>query len=159
MRAIAARHRSIREASVKRESMILEASEMPDRVEEMRMLKKIAPSISREIKDAPGAFVITRRGFLISSAVAGGGLLLNCLFQPAISSAAATNAESQSIPLNAWLRIGKDDGVTIMVSQAEMGQGIITTLPAVLADELGADWERVQFENAPADPAYRNPRL
>ena len=40
-----------------------------------------------------------------------------------------------------------------------MGQGIQTTLPAVLADELGADWSRVRLENAPADPAYRNPRI
>src|SRR5262249_7750102 len=45
----------------------------------------------------------------------------------------------------------------IIVSQAEMGQGIQTTMPAVLAEELGADWKRVRLENSPADPAYRNP--
>jgi isoquinoline 1-oxidoreductase beta subunit len=40
-----------------------------------------------------------------------------------------------------------------------MGQGISTTMPAIIADELGADWSRVRFENSPTDPAYRNPRV
>jgi isoquinoline 1-oxidoreductase beta subunit len=61
--------------------------------------------------------------------------------------------------MNAWLRISRADQVTIVVSQAEMGQGISTTLPAVLAEELGADWSRVVLENAPVGPAYQNPRL
>ena len=49
--------------------------------------------------------------------------------------------------------------VTLVVSQAEMGQGISTTLPALLSDELGADWSRVRLELAPTAPAYANPRL
>src|SRR5262249_59435692 len=52
-----------------------------------------------------------------------------------------------------------DNTVTIIVSQAEIGQGIATTLPAVIAEEMGADWGRVRLENSPADPAYRNPRI
>lgn len=44
--------------------------------------------------------------------------------------------------INAWVRIGSDDSVTLLLSQCEMGQGISTTLPAILADELGADWSR-----------------
>src|SRR5262249_1400428 len=44
-------------------------------------------------------------------------------------------------------------------SKAELGWGMQRSLPAVLADELGADWSRVRLENAPADPVYRNPRL
>src|SRR5262249_46296242 len=43
--------------------------------------------------------------------------------------------------------------------QAELGQGISTTLPAVLADELGADWSSVRLETAPFAPAFRNPKL
>jgi isoquinoline 1-oxidoreductase beta subunit len=73
--------------------------------------------------------------------------------------ASAGSDAAKVIPLNAWLKIGTDDSVTVMVSQAEMGQGIRTTLPAVLAEELGADWSRVRLEDAPTDPAYRNPRL
>jgi isoquinoline 1-oxidoreductase subunit beta len=98
---------------------------------------------------------LTRRSLLKTTALAGGGLLLHALF-PARAEAAASAGPAA---LNAWLRITPDDRVTIVVSQAEMGQGIATTLPAVLADELDADWIRVTLENAPADPAYRNPRL
>jgi isoquinoline 1-oxidoreductase beta subunit len=64
-----------------------------------------------------------------------------------------------TITLNAWVRIGTDDTVTLIASQAEMGQGAGTTLPAILAEELGADWNRVRLEQAPADTSYRNPRI
>src|SRR5262245_40206365 len=102
----------------------------------------------------------SRRFFLQASAAAGGGLLLACIFKPAqLVEAHSADPVAKDIPLNAWLRISPDDRVTIISSQAEMGQGIMTTLPAVLAEELGADWTRVQLENAPADPTYRNPRI
>src|SRR5215468_4462557 len=100
---------------------------------------------------------ISRRTFLASSAVAGGGLLLGGVFRPSLALAAKSNAGGEPIALNAWVRIGTDDIVTLIVSQAEMGQGVLTTLAAVLAEELGADWKRVRLENSPADPAYRNP--
>jgi isoquinoline 1-oxidoreductase subunit beta len=61
--------------------------------------------------------------------------------------------------LTAWVRIGADNRVTIIASQAELGQGISTTLPAILADELGADWAKVEVQPAPFDPAFRNPRI
>lgn len=60
--------------------------------------------------------------------------------------------------ITAWVRVGSDNRVTIIASQAELGQGISTTLPAVLADELSADWRSVDVESAPFDVAYRNPR-
>ena len=100
---------------------------------------------------------ISRRTFLASSALAGGGLLLGGVFRPSLALAAKSNAGREPIALNAWVRIGTDDIVTIIASQAEMGQGVLTTLPAVLAEELGADWKRIRLENSPADPAYRNP--
>src|SRR5262249_19155217 len=72
---------------------------------------------------------------------------------------AATPVPSGSeAALTAWVRITPDNQVKLIVSQAEIGQGISTTLPAILADELGADWERVQLETAPDDPAYANPK-
>jgi isoquinoline 1-oxidoreductase beta subunit len=61
--------------------------------------------------------------------------------------------------LTAWVRVSADDRVTLILSQAEIGQGISTTLPAILADELGADWTKVEVENAPVAPAYQNPRI
>jgi isoquinoline 1-oxidoreductase beta subunit len=63
-----------------------------------------------------------------------------------------------SAAINAWLMIAPDDTVTIMLAQSEMGQGIATTLPLVLADELGADWPRVKLQWSDFDPAYRHPQ-
>src|SRR5262249_48883451 len=99
---------------------------------------------------------VARRDFLISTSLAAGGLLLH----GAVPEWAAREVEAGgagsagATMLNAWIRIAPDNTVTIISSQAEMGQGIQTTLPAVLADELGADWNHVRLENAPADPAY-----
>jgi isoquinoline 1-oxidoreductase beta subunit len=102
---------------------------------------------------------VNRRQFLFTAALAGGALVLKCTTAVESVFAAAEGDAPKLIALNAWLKIGTDDSVTIIVSQSEMGQGISTSLPAVLADELGADWSRVRFENSPTDPAYRNPRL
>lgn len=71
----------------------------------------------------------------------------------------AARAGAAAKALNAWVRIAPDDSVTLILSQAEIGQGISTTLPAILADELGADWSRIEIENADVAPAYQNPRL
>jgi isoquinoline 1-oxidoreductase subunit beta len=96
----------------------------------------------------------SRRTVLRSAAA----LVLGCFADATIRPLAAQSAPSDAA-LNAWLRIGADDTVTIVVSQAEMGQGIMSTLPAVLAEELGADWNRVKLETSPVARAYRNPRL
>jgi isoquinoline 1-oxidoreductase subunit beta len=74
-----------------------------------------------------------------------------------IARAQPSSAPSASA-ISAWLRIAPDDTVTIKLAQSEMGQGIATTLPMVLADELGADWSRVKFEWSDFDPAYRHPQ-
>jgi isoquinoline 1-oxidoreductase subunit beta len=102
---------------------------------------------------------VHRRDFLVTAGLAAGSLLLKCAVHPPETLASAGTETAKAIPLNAWLKIGTDDSITIVVSQAEMGQGIRTTLPAVLAEELGADWSRVQLEDSPTDPSYRNPRL
>ena len=104
---------------------------------------------------------VSRRVFLQASAAAGGGLFLTgFLGSEAAGIAAAPGAAgARDVPLNAWLRISTDDQVTLICSQSEMGQGIMTTLPAVLAEELGADWKRVKVEISPVATVYRNPRL
>jgi isoquinoline 1-oxidoreductase subunit beta len=96
------------------------------------------------------AVAIDRRSFLAGSAAS----LVIGFSLPAAGQAADTAAARA---LNAWVRIGTDDTVTLILSQCEIGQGISTTLPAILADELGADWPRVVVETAPVADAYRNP--
>lgn len=96
---------------------------------------------------------VTRRVFLVSGGAAAGGLMLGTVL-PGSPAAAAGNAP---MAINAWVRVGTDDVVTLMLGQCEIGQGISTTLPAILADELGADWRRVRVENAPVADAYQNP--
>src|SRR5438105_7590233 len=60
--------------------------------------------------------------------------------------------------INAWVTIGTDNTVTILCPAAEMGQGVLTSLPLILAEELDADWSKVKVEFAPASPkVYGNP--
>ncbi len=59
--------------------------------------------------------------------------------------------------LNAWVRIAPDDTVTLLLSQSEMGQGVYTSLPMILAEELECDWPKVRIEMAPVGEAYQNP--
>jgi isoquinoline 1-oxidoreductase beta subunit len=98
---------------------------------------------------------VSRRDFLRVSAAAGGGLLLG-LHLPGRARAASAAPEAEPFAPNAWIRIAPDDTVTLLVARSEMGQGVYTALPMLLAEELEADWSRVHVEMAPADPAYTN---
>lgn len=60
-------------------------------------------------------------------------------------------------PFGAWLKIGTDGHVTVAVPQVEHGQGVYTSLPQIVADELGADWRTIGVEPAPLNPLYANP--
>src|SRR3546814_15054471 len=59
--------------------------------------------------------------------------------------------------MGAWRKIGEDGHIVVAVPQAEHGQGVYTTLPQIIADELGADWRTVGVEAAPLNPLYANP--
>ncbi len=60
---------------------------------------------------------------------------------------------------DAWIRIAADGHVTVVVDRSEMGQGVSTALPMLVAEELDADWSRVRYEFAPANRAYDNPLI
>jgi len=72
----------------------------------------------------------------------------------AMPGAGAPTDEAPAGPVvNGWLRIGPDDQVTLLVPEAEMGQGILTAFAMIAADELRADWSTMRAEHAPLDPA------
>jgi isoquinoline 1-oxidoreductase beta subunit len=95
---------------------------------------------------------IDRRTFLKASA-AGGAALLVGFHLPARASDPAQEQEKPPInPLNAWVRITPDNHVTLILAKSEMGQGIMTALPMILAEELCLDWKQVSIEQAPTNP-------
>src|SRR5690606_21436447 len=97
---------------------------------------------------------VSRRG-LLAGAAAGGGLLVAWSLLPRNYDAPLAPGRGETA-FNAWLKIGRDGVVTVAVPQLEMGQGVTTLLPQVVATELGADWRQVAVEPAPASGAYVN---
>jgi isoquinoline 1-oxidoreductase beta subunit len=102
-------------------------------------------------KHSSEGLVTSRRDFLKAGAAVGGGLLLSFAL-PTLNKAAVTNdAELSPVVLNAYVRIAPDNIITIMSKEPEIGQGIMTSLPMVIADEMDADWSQVRIEQAIAD--------
>jgi isoquinoline 1-oxidoreductase beta subunit len=93
----------------------------------------------------------SRRLFLKASAAAGGGLLLEAILPFARNAVAASAAAPAA--LNAFIRIAPDGIVTIQSKNPEIGQGIKTSLPMVIAEELDVAWKNVRIEQAPVDEA------
>src|SRR4029077_16135847 len=96
---------------------------------------------------------VNRREFLKKSAASGAALVIG-FYLP--SHALADQAEEQekkpANPLNAWVRITPDNRVTLILGKSEMGQGVMTSLPMILAEELSVDWRKLKVEQAPTDP-------
>ncbi|KRD34731.1 twin-arginine translocation pathway signal protein [Lysobacter sp. Root916] len=99
----------------------------------------------------------SRRRFLKAGAVLGGGLVIGFVVpgarRYALAAPAAASAAAPFVP-NAFLRIGEDDSVTVLIAHSEMGQGVWTGLAMLVAEELDADWSKIRVEHAPAAPAY-----
>ena len=101
-------------------------------------------------------FSISRRDFMKTSLGAGAGLMISfslpgCDIKQNKNQSASLTSEFQP---NAWIRIAKDNSVTVVVPESEMGQGVMTSLSMIIADELDADWSTVRYEPAPVDPAF-----
>jgi len=99
---------------------------------------------------------LSRRDFLKTGAVAGGGLVLGFSLPPFGDPAEAAQQSTSTFAPNAFIRIGTDDSVTVIANHSEMGQGVYTALPMLVAEELDADWSKVRVEAAPVDPAYNH---
>ena len=98
---------------------------------------------------------VTRRNFLRVSALAGGGLLIATQFE----ALGELNAQSPaSFTPNAFIKITPDGVITIVAKNPEVGQGIKTSLPMIIADELDVDWKDVRLEQADLNPQLYGPQ-
>jgi isoquinoline 1-oxidoreductase subunit beta len=97
---------------------------------------------------------LSRRQFLKAGVLAGGGLVLG--FHVPSGGWEAEAAELTKFAPNAFLKIDTGGIITVLVPQSDMGQGVLTSFPMIIAEELDADWMNVRFEQAPADKAYTN---
>jgi isoquinoline 1-oxidoreductase subunit beta len=95
---------------------------------------------------------LTRREFLRLSGLAGSGLMLAFTLRSAAARAEDAAQPGIRFSPNAFIRIGSDDSVLIYSKGPEIGQGIKTAFPMIIAEELDADWARVQIEQAPIKP-------
>jgi isoquinoline 1-oxidoreductase beta subunit len=92
-------------------------------------------------------FLASASGLTFSLAIGGAGVI-----------GKDAQASETAIKVNAWVTIGTDSSITVMVPTGEMGQGTLTALPLILAEELDADWSKVKAEFAPPNPkVYGNP--
>lgn len=102
------------------------------------------------------ALPMRRREFLKFSVAASGGLVIG-FYLPSSRLAAAEERSGSAFMPNAFLKIGTDERVTVIVNHSEMGQGVYTALPMLLAEELDADWNKIAYESAPVDAKYNHP--
>ena len=97
---------------------------------------------------------VSRRSFVKGAA----GLTFAFTLGAGLTGRASDAFAAGDAKLNAWVTIGTDNTVTILCPSAEMGQGVLTALPMILAEELDADWSKVKCDFAPANPkVYGNP--
>jgi isoquinoline 1-oxidoreductase beta subunit len=98
---------------------------------------------------------VDRREFLKSGAAGAAGLVVGFY----LPSGRGTVAAAAAVPFapNAWIRVGTDDTITVVIDKSEMGQGVVTSLAMIMAEELECDWKKIRTEFAPAAKEYANP--
>jgi isoquinoline 1-oxidoreductase beta subunit len=104
--------------------------------------------------------VPSRRKFLKDSVALMGGLVIG-FYLPfksgrALAEAGLEPPKPQVYPPNAFIRIAADDTITVVVNKSEMGQGVYTSLPMLVAEELEADWSHIRVESAPVAQVYNH---
>ena len=101
---------------------------------------------------------LNRRSFLRSSTVAAGGLLVSLYLDlPVFAQEGGPAPPAKVYPPDAFVHVRPDGKILITVNRLEFGQGVQTSLPMILADEMDADWSQVVAELAPAADVYRDP--
>src|SRR5262249_32776433 len=125
----------------------------------LRNLRSRARGHSPRVEaEARWQVTVSRRGFLQGT----GAALAISFYVPSIVRAAPEGMRQPQKPAalpppNAFVRIGTDDSVTVMLAHSEMGQGMWTGLAMLIAEELECDWSKVRAEHAPAAPVYAHP--
>jgi isoquinoline 1-oxidoreductase beta subunit len=97
---------------------------------------------------------LSRRDFLATTGAATAGLVISFYVPKSLRGSPGTAAQAPLPPPNAFLRIGSDDSVTVVLAHSEMGQGIWTGLAMLIAEELDCDWSKIRCEHAIAAPVY-----
>jgi isoquinoline 1-oxidoreductase subunit beta len=95
---------------------------------------------------------LSRRNFLKTTATSGAALVIGFHWTPSAFAQEQPQEKPKVNPFQAWLHINKDGDVTLIVPKSEMGQGILTSLAMILADELEVDWKKVRVEHAETRP-------
>lgn len=98
---------------------------------------------------------LNRREFVRTGLVAGAGLTL-AIHLPGCARPGDGAVATTPFKPNAWLRISTDGATTVIVDKSEMGQGVLTSLPQMIMEELDGDWSTVRIEQAPVGPEYVN---
>jgi isoquinoline 1-oxidoreductase beta subunit len=100
---------------------------------------------------------LSRRSFVVSATVAGAGLMLGITLperRRRLLDAEDSAPAAEPFAPNAWIRLDEHGNVTLLVHKSEMGQGVWTALPMIVAEEMDADWRRVRAERAPTRPEF-----
>ncbi|HXW18276.1 MAG TPA: xanthine dehydrogenase family protein molybdopterin-binding subunit [Candidatus Acidoferrales bacterium] len=101
--------------------------------------------------------MLGRREFIRTSAAVGGGLIVG-MHLPALGAGKLPkDAVPQPVAITAYVRIAPDESVTIVANHSEMGQGVYTSLPMLINEELEANWTNIHVLPAPVDPVYNHP--
>ncbi len=111
-------------------------------------MPSVTSSVENSVTDA------SRRDFLKGSIA--GALVIGISLSTGTRHALAS-AQSAAFTPNAFLRISEDNVITVISGTVEMGQGVLTAIPMLVAEELDADWSRIRFEQAPTAAVYNNP--
>lgn len=105
------------------------------------------------MQHVPATPKVSRRGFIAATSVGATALVVGCAkrAEPVADESADPSVAVNTVDLNAFIRIGSDDSVTVIAKHLDKGQGVTTGLATIVAEELDADWSQMRTEFAPAD--------
>ena len=108
---------------------------------------------------AAEAAQLSRRGFIKLTGLAGGGLVLALSFGPAAKKALAQPSGAQAFNANPYVQVQPDGKIVLFAKNPEVGQGVKTSLPLIVAEELDADWTQVEVRQSVIDAALYGPQF